>query len=135
MAGRIEFLTHITRDMLRMAPDARFVFGDNLQRRGMGGQAAEMRGEPNAIGIPTKKAPSLADHAFFADDDRYAVEAIESGLTEVRAALAEGRMVYIPKDGIGTGLASLRTRAPGLYRRLYYAIKAMAGGDIPWVAP
>lgn len=45
------------------------LFGDNLERRGFGGQAASMRGEPNAIGIPTKKSPTYKDEAFFSDDE------------------------------------------------------------------
>jgi len=49
---------HITRQMLRAEPGTLWVFGDNLQRKGLGGQAKEMRGEPNAIGIPTKKGSS-----------------------------------------------------------------------------
>lgn len=132
MTGRIEFLTHITRDMLRAAPDARYVFGDNLQRRGLGGQAKEMRGEPNAIGIPTKKAPSLADHAFFKDNDTFAWEAINAGLLEVKAALDEGRVVYFPKDGIGNGLASMPARSPDLYRHLVREVRRLAGYEIPW---
>lgn len=130
--GRIEFLSIITRDMLRMDPEARFVFGDNLQRRGLGGQAREMRGEPNAIGIATKKAPSLADYAFFTAADDWAIEEIDKDIDKVAAALAEGRIVYVPKDGIGTGLASLRTRSAGLHRHIINRFRELAGGDIPW---
>lgn len=132
MTGRIEFLTLITRDMLRTDPEARFVFGDNLQRRGLGGQAKEMRGEPNAIGVVTKKAPALADYAFFTDADDWAIEEIDKDIDKVVAALAEGRTVYVPKDGIGTGLASLRTRAPNLHRHIVNRFRELAGGDIPW---
>jgi redox-sensitive bicupin YhaK (pirin superfamily) len=42
-----------------------FVFGDNLRRTGFGGQAAEMRGEPNAVGI----APGY-EQKHFADADK-----------------------------------------------------------------
>ncbi|KKL05458.1 hypothetical protein LCGC14_2605850, partial [marine sediment metagenome] len=55
----IEYRDHITRQMLRDEPDTLFVFGDNMQRRGLGGQAFAMRGEPNAVGIPTKIFPSM----------------------------------------------------------------------------
>jgi hypothetical protein len=59
----------IYREDLRNNPDFMFLFGDNLQRTGLGGQAKEMRGEFNAIGIATKKSPSLSDDAFFTDEE------------------------------------------------------------------
>ena len=48
----------ITRSFVREHRDHIFLFGDNLARSGFGGQAAQMRAEPNAIGLPTKKLPS-----------------------------------------------------------------------------
>lgn len=53
----VKYLAWITRDMLRKEPEARFVFGDNAYRKGFGGQAKEMRGEPNALGVATKWYP------------------------------------------------------------------------------
>ncbi len=40
---------------------------DSVQRHGLAGQAKEMRGEPNAIGVATKWAPSTNPKAFFDD--------------------------------------------------------------------
>jgi hypothetical protein len=60
---------HITRQRVRENLDTIFIFGDNLQEKGFGGQAREMRGEPNAIGIPTKNAPDLRESSFFSDQD------------------------------------------------------------------
>jgi hypothetical protein len=40
---------------------------DSVQRHGLAGQAKEMRGEPNAIGVATKRAPSTNPKAFFDD--------------------------------------------------------------------
>jgi hypothetical protein len=48
----------LTRKDLRRRPDIIFLFRDNLEQRGFGGQAKAMRGEPNAIGIPTDKKPT-----------------------------------------------------------------------------
>ena len=44
-----------------------YLFGDNLDRQGMGGQAKEMRGEPNSFGIATKRSIShnYPDDYFF----------------------------------------------------------------------
>jgi hypothetical protein len=52
--GKVIRLKHITREMVRADPSTVFVFGDNMARNGLAGQAKEMRGEPNAIGVPTK---------------------------------------------------------------------------------
>lgn len=106
----IEYREHITRQMLRNEPDTLFVFGDNMERRGLGGQAAEMRGEPNAVGIPTKKAPHMGADAFLSDDDK------EEWATAVREDILmlvgfDGLVVW-PTAGIGTGRARLAEKAP-----------------------
>lgn len=106
----ITYRTWITREMLREEPDTLFVFGDNMARTGMGGQAAEMRGEPNAVGIPTKWRPSMQPEAFFSDRDLVAWhEATRGDLT--RLVDHVGKIVW-PKSGIGTGRAKLKGRAP-----------------------
>lgn len=132
MTGRIEFLSLITRDMLRLDREARFVFGDNLLRRGHGGQAKEMRGEPNAIGVATKFRPSMDPDAFFSDDSEAAWAAVDADIDRVAAALDEGRIVYVPKAGLGTGLSELPSRAPQLHRYIVDRFRHLAGGAIPW---
>ena len=112
----IEYREHITRAMLRAEPGVLFVFGDNLQRRGYGGQAKEMRGEPNAVGIPTKAWPSMTETAFFNDDD-LKLWAQESAPYRERLIEHGGKVVW-PKDGIGTGLAQLQERAPAIWRAI-----------------
>jgi hypothetical protein len=62
---QIEIRERITRADLRADKEKIFLFGDNLAERGLGGQAREMRGEENAIGIPTKKAPDNNQAGFF----------------------------------------------------------------------
>ncbi len=47
----------ITRAEVRANPDRYYVFGDNMTGTGYGGQAAQMRGEVNAVGVPTKWRP------------------------------------------------------------------------------
>lgn len=70
----LRYRRFITRQNLRAAPDTLFVFGDNLERRGLGGQAAEMRDEPSAVGVPTKHQPSRRAEAYFSDADFAAVK-------------------------------------------------------------
>ena len=134
MTGKIVFLNWITRDMLRAEPGARFVFGDNTKRVGLGGQAGAMRGEPNAIGVATKWAPGGGDADFFRDDDFDALYAVDADIDEVVAAVADGRTVYVPRDGLGTGLSELPTRAPKLHRHIVDRFAAMVpyGDEFPW---
>lgn len=127
MTGRLVFVKRITRDMLRAEPEARFVFGDNVARKGMGGQAKEMRGEPNAIGIVTKWRPSMSEGSFFNDDDPDILYAVRSCFARIQDQLrVHGRTVYFPADGIGTGLAELPKRAPKLYAKIKECIDRLA---------
>lgn len=105
-----------TRDLLREYPDYLFVFGDNMDRKGYGGQALACRGEPNAVGIPTKRSPTMADHAFFTDEDAdVIIPVIENEFSKLFKHVANGKKVVWPEDGIGTGLAQLPERAPTIY--------------------
>ncbi|MBK7804129.1 MAG: hypothetical protein IPJ55_15990 [Chloracidobacterium sp.] len=67
MGYRVLTRKWVTRTFVREHRDHIFLFGDNLVRRGLGGQASAMRGEPNVVGIPTKKLPSNNENAFFTD--------------------------------------------------------------------
>ena len=109
----IEYRKFITRQMIRNEPDKLFVFGDNLQRKGLGGQAKEMRGEPNAVGIPTKWAPSMDEDAFLTDND-LGIWTHCSCNDSARLLVhhANGGIIVWPEDGIGTGLAQLPQRSP-----------------------
>jgi hypothetical protein len=109
----LEFRKRITREMVRAEPDKIFVFGDNLERRGLGGQAKEMRGEPNAVGIVTKRRPSWDDDAFFADrPEEFRVLMRDLKLV---ASISQGKTIVWPEDGIGTGLANLEYQSPALF--------------------
>lgn len=106
----------ITRHMVRANRDTLFVFGDNLAEIGHGGQAKEMRGEPNSVGIPTKWYPAMEDDAFFKESDLHIVKGyIEAQFKLLAMQLAKGGDVVWPEDGIGTGLARLRERAPSIF--------------------
>jgi hypothetical protein len=100
-----------------------FLFGDNLQRRGNGGQALHMRGEPNAIGVPTKRAPSMHESAFFSDDD------FDANCTAIDAAFAlipaDVTLIVIPSGGLGTGRAQLQQRAPRTWAHLQACLRRL----------
>src|SRR5690606_36784745 len=77
------------------------------------GRAREARGEPNAVGIRTKKAPTYAPQDFLTDAE-YTANVANSleDFGPVLAALQQGRTVVWPGDGSGTGSARLPERAP-----------------------
>ncbi|TNC08749.1 hypothetical protein FF100_28305 [Methylobacterium terricola] len=111
--------TYITRQMLQNEPDTLFVFSDTLIGKGSDGHAQEMRGEPNAVGIPTKKLPTMDPSAFFVDgDEGFFLLAAEPPFRRLTTHLQAGGIVVWPAAGIGTGAADLQTRAPIIWARL-----------------
>lgn len=130
----IKYVKFIDRRMVRDHRESRFVFGDNVARKGYGGQAREMRDEPNSIGIATKWRPEMDETSFFRDDQPAAAMIMAQDFSRVIEALREGRMVYVPKDGLGTGLSQLPQRAPTLYAMLRGAFEALSDDPCPWEA-
>jgi hypothetical protein len=61
----VEYIRWITPKILADNPEKIYLFGDNLERVGLGGQAAVMRYKPNTIGIATKKAPGSWESDYF----------------------------------------------------------------------
>jgi hypothetical protein len=113
MKGRLLFQEWISRADLQDNPDKIYVFGDNVERYGYGGQAREMRGEPNAFGIPTKWAPSMSDDAYFSDRQYNDIVIIlDLHFQKLRSHIENGTSVVFPTNGIGTGLSQLPQRAP-----------------------
>jgi len=107
------YAKYITRAMVKAEPNTLFVFGDNIARIGKGGQAKELRGEPNAVGIPTKFYPAKDESSYFSDGCLEEVQRpIALALTRLFMHAARGGDVVWPADGIGTGLAELPQRAP-----------------------
>lgn len=99
-----------TRESVAADPGRIYIFGDNEEGWGTGGQAC-IRGLENAYGIPTLKAPG----EFWSDDD------FEQNMKAIEAAIAmipTDRDWVISADGLGTGLAQLDARAPKTFEYL-----------------
>jgi len=112
--GQIIEQKQFTPQKVKNNPNKIFVFGDNIAGTGKGGQAV-IRGNPNIIGIPTKHSP----RKFFTDDDyEVAVEAIDKALAEIDDARGLGKVIVLPKDGIGTGRAGPKDPKTGKYTGL-----------------
>ena len=102
----------IYRKDVQRHPTTLFMFGDNLRREGYGGQAREMRGEPNVVGVPTKVAPARDELAYFRDVHLAQVAPlIDEAFVRADDHLTAGGDVVIPA-GLGTGEADLPRRAP-----------------------
>ena len=113
----IIFQHRIYRIDLRANPDVLYVFGDNVDRVGLGGQAGEMRGEPNAVGVATKWSPFMNESAFFNDVDYDGIaKIIDADFEPLFKAAMNGKTIIIPADGLGTGLSEMPTRCPKLYQ-------------------
>ena len=112
----MQYVKHITRALLQQHPDTLFVFGDNMAEKGLGGQAKEMRGEPNAVGIPTKNYPGMNDFDFFNDGDfNRAKIKIDAAVLKLFLHASDGGNIVWPEDGIGTGLADLKKNSPKIW--------------------
>lgn len=123
----IEYLKRYTREEIRDNPDKLYVFGDNFLKAGRGGQAKECRGEPNCVGIPTKRYPSMRADAFLSDDDYVEwTRKCQKPFHIIFCALVAGKVVVFPTDGIGTGLARLEEKAPQIWKSLQNSIDALA---------
>ncbi|MFD2261422.1 hypothetical protein ACFSM5_00885 [Lacibacterium aquatile] len=121
------FQTFITRADIQANPDKLYIFGDNEQRKGMGGQAIEFRGEPNAVGIATKIEPRLKETSFWSDDDYdRCIAIVDADFDPVFAHARNGGTIICPEAGLGTGLAQLSERAPRILAHLQKRLKELA---------
>jgi len=100
----------LTTELVLAHPEYLFVFGDNIIKRGKGGQAV-IRDCPNAFGIPTKKMPTNDADAFFSDIPSEH-SAVIVAINELHKQMKNGKKIVFPYDGIGNGLAKLQEKAP-----------------------
>lgn len=125
MIPRVEFYEGFwTADQVAADATHYWIFGDNCQGWGHGGQAC-IRGLPNAFGIPTKKSPAMDDSAFFTDEE------FLDNLIRIVAAfqrIPTDRPWYISSAGLGSGLAQLPARAPRTHAALVYIVQTLARG-------
>lgn len=101
-----------------------YVFGDNVSRKGMSGQAKEMRYEPNAVGVATLYAPGV-----FYREDPASVDAqkrvIDHDMKPLFEHIKNGGIVVWPADGIGTGYARLPQASPSTFDYLEEKLEAL----------
>lgn len=126
MPGRIVYAHRYTRAEIQANRDVLYVFGDNLLHRGFAGQASQARGEPNAVGIPTKWAPTTKPTGYFHDGNlEIAAREIDDAFRHLWRHLKDGGTIVLPADGLGTGLADLPRRAPAIHRHILWRIEQL----------
>lgn len=110
-----------TREQVAQQQDKVFLFGDNTNDRVSthyvpSSTQAVIRGLPNAIGIDTKKNRGTSAQSYFTNADFNQFKAqVDSAIDQARAT---GRTIVIPADGIGTGKAMLKEKAPKCFEYL-----------------
>jgi len=115
-----------------------YVFGDNLQRVGNGGQA-QIRPCTNTRGVATKRYPQMLNDSFFSDDLSELIELtkdIRSLNILHKDRRNDHKTLIFPYDGLGTGLSELSLRSPfinqqlGLMLKFYFNIDTNDGGQL-----
>jgi hypothetical protein len=96
--------------LCKETPETLYVFGDNTERVGMGGQAI-IRQEINAIGLATKGSIGR----FFSDDElEENKRVINDDIFKIREAMLNDMYttLALPEQGLGTGLSSMQRECP-----------------------
>lgn len=112
----------IKRDDLRRNPKILYVFGDNCERVGLGGQAGEMRGEPNAIGVAT-----LYGLGRPFNGSEIEIDIVNLDMEPLFTHVGLRGTVILPSDGIGTGIADLKTNAPATLAHIEARMATLCG--------
>ena len=120
-----EFSGFWTREQVAKQTDKVFLFGDNIEDAITGyvptSTQAVIRGLPNAIGIATKRDrktvsnPNDTDSYFHNTDYAEFKDIVDKAIQKAKDS---GKIIVIPADGIGTGKAMLKEKAPKLFEYL-----------------
>jgi len=106
-------------------PKSLFIFGDNNIQQGIKGQAM-IRKCHNAHGIPTKKYPGYAVEHYYNDADYdNNIERIDIAIASIIDKAPRFHKIYLPNNGLGTGLSDLPNKAPKTFKYLNKAIRKM----------
>lgn len=127
MSLKIKYVKFWTVEMVSADPSTLYIFGDNDIKRGKRGQAV-IRDLENAIGIPTKKLPTLQPNAFYSDKDFILhTENIKKSMDQVIEKFKSGKFtaIALPSDGLGTGLAQLDQKAPRVFSFLQVELERL----------
>ena len=99
-------------EQCRTNPTTLFVFGDNLERYGEGGQAI-IRRQTNAIGLVTKKKPGGTKDSYFSDIEyEQNIKIIEEDIERIKEYVKNYKTICFAQFGLGTGLSDMPRKCP-----------------------
>lgn len=144
-----EFSGYWTREQVAAQPDKVFLFGDNTNDRLNtkyipSSTQAVIRGLPNAIGIDTKRDRGTRQDVYGDGGIGYGKVLISEGSyfnngdfdefkeqvdKAIQKAKDSGKTIVIPADGIGTGKAMLKEKAPKLFEYLQQELNKLKGNQ------
>ena len=124
----------VTRDRVRAGKLFLFAFEDDEMRQATDGLAGQCRGEANAIGIRTRRAPGSDPAAPWRDNNlaRHQ-QLIDEDFAVLISWVEAGGPVFLPKAGLGTVQPRLVDTAPRTFLFLQKKIKELrAAAAQPW---
>lgn len=124
----------VTRDRVRAGKLFLFAFEDDALRSTDAGLAAQCRGEPNAVGIRTRRGVGNDATATWRDDDLVRHQAMLDDDFAILVSWVEaGGPVFLPKAGLGMLQPRLVDTAPRTFLFLQKKVKELrASAAQPW---
>lgn len=121
-----------TEEDVKANPNFVFVFGDNDERKGEGGQAV-IRYAKNALSIRTKKALGFDEKDYYTDAEyKENIRKLDADFIAIQEAMAEGSKVVISANGYGNGLSRMPAKCPKTYEYLEKKLAAFIKDDGGW---
>lgn len=110
-------------DLVKKSTKKIWIFGDNDQRIGNGGQAT-IRPLSNSFGIRTKKRPSTTEDSYYSDNEyEENCKKITEDVVHIMSKWTQGYTIVFSSNGYGTGLALLKDKAPLTFQFLCDVLK------------
>ena len=124
----------VTRDRVRAGKLFLFAFDDDEMRATDEGLAAQCRGETNAVGIRTRRAPGSDAAATWRDNDLAQHQAmLDDDFALLISWVEAGGPVFLPKAGLGMLHPRLVDTAPRTFLFLQKKVKELrAAAAQPW---
>lgn len=124
----------VTRDRVRAGKLFLFAFDDDEARMTDAGLAGQCRGEANAVGIRTRRAPGNEAGNVWTDDNilRHQ-QLLDDDFAVLISWVEAGGPVFLPKSGLGNLAPRLVDTAPRTYLFLQKKVKELrAAAAQPW---
>ena len=124
----------VTRDRVRAGKLFLFAFDDDEMRQTESGLAGQCRGEPNAIGVRTRRAAGNEVASAWRDEDLLRNQAkLDEDFAILISWVEAGGPVFLPKAGLGMLQPRLVDTAPRTFLFLQKKVKELRSAAAqPW---